>query len=94
MDEEKVSLERIIEELEELSKPLDLDQLVGDGVLKRRARGWYQVLDGARLPKHAMRQVKQTKSHRDGRNVWLNFRTDREREKARKMLARHQRGKA
>jgi hypothetical protein len=44
-----------------LSTPIDFDQLVADGVLKKRG-AWWQVLDWDRLPEHARRKVQNFKT--------------------------------
>jgi hypothetical protein len=51
----------LLELAEALAAPIDFDQLIADGVL-RKARGWYEVLDAARLPEHALRKIKAFKS--------------------------------
>ena len=53
----------VIQKLELLAQPIDFDQLVADGVLRRKGSG-YLVLDLDRLPEAArikMRSAKQTK---------------------------------
>ena len=53
----------VIQKLELLAQPVDFDQLVADGVLRRKGSG-YLVLDMDRLPEAAsvkMRSAKQTK---------------------------------
>lgn len=53
-----------IEELrriaEMLATPIDFDQLVGDGVLKKRG-AWWQILDWDRLPEHAVQKIQNIK---------------------------------
>lgn len=64
MDDKIAQLQAdVIRKLEYLAQPVDFDQLVADGVLRRKGSG-YLVLDMDRLPKAAscqMRSMKQTK---------------------------------
>jgi hypothetical protein len=53
----------LIETAEALAAPIDLAQLVADGVLRKaKARGWYEILDTSRLPDHAWQKIKSVKS--------------------------------
>ena len=51
----------LIEAGEALATPIDFEQLLTDGVL-RKARGWYEILDPNRLPDHAWQKIKSIKS--------------------------------
>ena len=46
------TLEEIRRAAEMLATPIDFDQLVADGVLRRRG-AWWEILDWQRLPEHA-----------------------------------------
>ncbi len=49
-------LEKLIEDLRTwATEPLDLDQLVKDGVLVRRSKRWYKILRMSDLPEHVGR---------------------------------------
>lgn len=51
----------LIEAAEALAAPIDFEQLVSDGVV-RKARGWYEILDPSRLPQSAWQRIKAVKS--------------------------------
>jgi hypothetical protein len=44
-----------------LATPIDFDQLIAAGVL-RKARGWYEVVDPSRLPAHALYKMRALKT--------------------------------
>jgi hypothetical protein len=46
---------------EALATPIDFDQLIEDGVL-RKTGSWYEVVDPARLPEHARLKIKALKA--------------------------------
>jgi hypothetical protein len=46
------TVEEIRNQAELLATPLDFEQLVADGILRKRG-AWWEVLDMDRLPKHA-----------------------------------------
>jgi hypothetical protein len=53
----------LIETAEALATPIDFDQLIADGVLRKaKTRGWYEILDTSRLPEHAWQKIKAIKS--------------------------------
>ena len=53
----------LIETAEALAAPIDFDQLIADGVLRKaKTRGWYEILDTTRLPDHAWQKIKAIKS--------------------------------
>jgi hypothetical protein len=54
--------QEILDAAELLAMPIDLDQLTADGTLRKAGNGWYEVLDAARLPEHALRKIKAVKS--------------------------------
>jgi hypothetical protein len=51
----------LIEAAEALASPIDFEQLMSDGVL-RKVRGWYEILDAQRLPAQAWQRIKAVKS--------------------------------
>jgi hypothetical protein len=51
----------LIETAEALATPIDFEQLIADGVL-RKGKGWYEILDPSRLPNHAWQKIKSVKS--------------------------------
>jgi hypothetical protein len=51
----------LLEVAEALATPIDFDQLILDGVL-RKAGSWYEILDPARLPDSARLKIKGFKS--------------------------------
>jgi hypothetical protein len=53
--------QELLEVAEALSAPIDFNQLIADGVL-RKSRGWYEILDPSRLPDHAWSRIKSVKS--------------------------------
>jgi hypothetical protein len=53
------------EEAELLAIPIDFDQLVKDGILKKRG-AWWELLDIGRLPEHARCNIKAFKSIKAG----------------------------
>ena len=53
----------LIEAAEALATPIDVEQLIADGVLaKAKTRGWFEILDPTRLPDHAWQKIKSVKS--------------------------------
>ena len=52
--------QELLEVAESLAMPIDLDQLITDGVLQKRG-GWYEILDPNRLPECAWRKIKAIK---------------------------------
>ena len=53
----------LIEAAESLATPIDYEQLVAEGVLRKgKARGWFEILDTSRLPHHAWQKIKAVKS--------------------------------
>ena len=53
----------LIEAADALATPIDFDQLIADGVLRKaKTRGWYEILDTTRLPEHAWQKIKAIKS--------------------------------
>lgn len=53
---------RIREEQESLATPIDFDQLIANGVLRKTKGGWYQVLDGRKLPSALMKRAHRMKT--------------------------------
>jgi hypothetical protein len=53
--------QELIEAAEALAAPIDFEQLVADGVI-RKTRGWYEILDTGRLPEHAWQRIKAVKT--------------------------------
>ena len=54
--------QELVEVAEALATPIDFDQLIADAVLRKKAGGWYEVLDPARLPEHARQKIKAVKT--------------------------------
>jgi len=52
----------LVEAAESMATPIEFDQLIADGVLQKAGGGWYEVLDPARLPQHALGKIKAVKS--------------------------------
>jgi len=52
----------LIETAQILAERVDLDQLVADGVLRKRRGCWYEITDADRLPDHARHKIKSVKS--------------------------------
>jgi len=55
-----------------MATPIDFEQLVADGVLKKRGRGW-QVLDMKRLPEHAAKKIQSVSCNRKTRVTIVTF---------------------
>src|SRR6476469_9732490 len=53
--------QELLDVAEALATPIDYEQLISDGVL-RKAGGWYEILDPARLPDAARLKIKAIKS--------------------------------
>ena len=49
---------KLVETIRDLATPIDFERLIADGVLKKRGRGWYEILDVKKLPPHALKQVR------------------------------------
>ena len=56
----------------ESAKPIDLEQLIRDGVLQKSG-AWYKVLDYKRLPKHASKRILEAEFNSDGKLVKVKF---------------------
>lgn len=50
------TIEQLRHLAEMLATPIDFDQLVADGILRKRG-AWWEVLDWNRLPEHARQKV-------------------------------------
>ena len=54
--------QEILDAAETMATPIDFDQLVADSTLRKVGGGWFEVLDPARLPEHALCKIKAVKS--------------------------------
>ena len=59
MDEITAELKRVAKMFAE---PISFSTLIKDGVLRKKASGWYEILDWKRLPEHARRRIYSIKS--------------------------------
>lgn len=55
---EMMSKKEWLQLVSESAVPIDFDALIEDGILKRRSKFKYDVLDTRRIPKHVWRQAR------------------------------------
>ncbi len=83
MPESEDNSRRILseEELKRLQKlhetPIDVEQLIEDGILERVTRQWYRVLDFERLPEHVRARVNELRNGREGAEIKITPRMTR-----------------
>jgi hypothetical protein len=57
LDEEALR-QQLAQEVDALMTPIDIEALRAEGILGKRIGAWYEVLDMARLPEHARKQIR------------------------------------
>lgn len=58
MDNDFQDIEKMVKERKDiLSKPLDIEQLITNGVLKRNKGNWFEILNLDALPPQAQAQI-------------------------------------
>ena len=60
-DSQILSLKEFKQKGEELTTPIDFDQLVNDGIIEKK-RGWYKIRNFQELPAHAKAQIRTAKT--------------------------------
>jgi hypothetical protein len=63
---------KLLELLKMAATPIDFDQLIADGVLRKHG-GRYELLDLARLPEHARRKIRIIATSRKTPNPVVSF---------------------
>jgi len=52
--------QELLDAAESLAAPIDVEQLIAEGAI-RKAGGWYEIIDGSRLPEHVWHRIKAIK---------------------------------
>jgi hypothetical protein len=67
---DEISRTELVACLRELATPINFDELVAQGLLKRKSLQWYEVPNPKALPSHVSRQAREIKIDRHGKAVF------------------------
>src|SRR3954464_11893746 len=68
-----MNIEELTRIAQMLGTPIDFEALIKAGVLRRKTKHTYELLDSARLPEYAKRQATSMKASSTGKPVVLTF---------------------
>jgi hypothetical protein len=68
-----MNIEELAHTAQMLGTPIDFEELIEAGVLRRKTKHTYELLDSARLPEYVRRQATSMKASSKGKPVVVTF---------------------